>query len=401
MRAWVLITTLALIGTAGLVVVLILWVQTSLWLVWELVEPTKGTAIAATADWLEVEIVARQPILTPGVEQVRDYLAQSRHLAWSQDDEEVVRLAILPKLTQQISLELKLEQEGWVVERRGLVLQAHLRSSSSGGQARQESNWQQSHLRALRNISRPRMLGKKGEINWVAYKTGQQEVQVAIKMEGQPASPAGRPEGSFKQLEASEVGDREMLVQAPGQVWQQVPAKWRELVEGEIASRLDFVYTKPNFLAAFARAAQAWLWLSGEEKVVVGIKDPLNAEAWRRQAEEWLQEEERRERSETQAFRLPDGTLGWEKIPGEAKELSPLNNHCQQIKSWYLCEQAEKGVLSNDRELALSQLSQEKSEVEVRIGGEWLKKEGIGLESLDIIGNQKQVVLILKLGRKL
>lgn len=103
----------------------------------------------------------------------------------------------------------------------------------------------------------------------------------------------------------------------PGAVLTTLPTPLKEAWNSRLRGTLGFTATRPDIVRELSQYDQVVVSIAGD-KSAIGIVG--GAEAARRQWEErltaWIVDEDRFRRPVTQAFRLPDGTLGRETVAG-------------------------------------------------------------------------------------
>lgn len=121
-----------------------------------------------------------------------------------------------------------------------------------------------------------------------------------------------------------------LLLHSPGMLWRQTARAggWDQV----LARGLDFERTRPAvaaFLGQFPAVTILWRGSLAAGEAAVAVDD--TTEQFVGAATAWVQEEERRGRLVSRAFRLPDGSLGYEKIPGEAAPVftPPDRDNCR------------------------------------------------------------------------
>lgn len=152
-----------------------------------------------------------------------------------------------------------------------------------------------------------------------------------------------------------------MVVGAPGSLWGNMPETlWDELLH----PGLHFTRTQPpieRMLATLPHATVVLATADPDGSMAIVVEDPTGQFALA--ATTWLQEEERRGRLVNRAFRLPDGALAYEKIPGEALPVlsSPDEVGCRgplpERTTLWLCQQGARTALATDHALALYALT--------------------------------------------
>lgn len=175
------------------------------------------------------------------------------------------------------------------------------------------------------------------------------------------AAPAIR-QARNSQEQPSPADQPAMVVGAPGSLWGNMPETlWDELLH----PGLHFTRTQPPLERMLATLPHATVVLATTDpggSVAIAAEDPTGQFALA--ATTWLQEEERRGRLVNRAFRLPDGALAYEKIPGEALPVlsSPDEAGCRaplpERTTLWLCQQGTtRTALATDRALALYALT--------------------------------------------
>lgn len=129
----------------------------------------------------------------------------------------------------------------------------------------------------------------------------------------------------------------------PGEVLRLLPeplaARWNE----ELRRRLQLTATTPDLVSLLASFPGVQLRLVGDDGVELALTgDTEQATLSLRQV---LEAEERTRRPRTRAFRLPDGTIGRERIPGEPEPLwVAAQDDCERPATdtipWWLCRHA-------------------------------------------------------------
>lgn len=177
-----------------------------------------------------------------------------------------------------------------------------------------------------------------------------------LRPAGQPTVASNVPRRQPSQSELAAI-----VVVAPGSLWKSMPETlWDDILR----PRLHFTRTRPPFVHTLATLPQATVLLSTQDQgsdVAITGEDPTGQFALA--ATTWLQEEERRSRLVNRAFRLPDGTQGYERVLGEALPvLSPPDEAgCRGPEgartTLWLCQQGKRTTLATDRDLALRALA--------------------------------------------
>lgn len=108
-----------------------------------------------------------------------------------------------------------------------------------------------------------------------------------------------------------------LVLDIPGTALGMLPTRLTESWNDLLRQRLDLTATRPDILAALAQYSHVLVTIS-DPGVSVGImsRDSDERARWQALREAWAVDEDRFRRPVNQAFRLPDGTLGREKVAG-------------------------------------------------------------------------------------
>jgi len=273
-----------------------------------------------------------------GYAMVAKFLPMTDKLALSQERS----LAILPTWRGQIWLKEVLANEGWQVERRGLVLVATKDESLPG--------WRQvfGQMLTARKVAggswSPVAAGRHAETDWVAKRKGE-DLEVLIN-------------GGI-----AEEGDKvdEVYLELPGEVLRAMPESLLETWDKWFIDKIGFVKTDPAILSSLVGFDS--LMIKGQgDTLLIGAESETGK--FFDLVEIWLAEEERRNRIETKGFRLPDGTIGFEKVPGERlKEVFQVMGPGECWQSlisdypWRLCKDGNRAILSMDKSFVAEPVS--------------------------------------------
>ncbi|MEX1997660.1 MAG: hypothetical protein WEA04_03215 [Candidatus Andersenbacteria bacterium] len=341
-----------MVGLPALLLVLLLYLNTSLWLTWALLpaSPAGGPAgrqadgqaparIQAALDIgrLDNRLLTQLMPYIPG--ELQELVPASTKLSWADYGGEQV-VVLIPRLTQQLTIAEYLEREGWEVTRFGLALRLHRPASA---------------VKAIRLPTLPEA-GQDYISRLVASRWPTMPAAVVVIEPGSPAAggPAvipslsqsltlvarahqqdvhllflsGQEEIHHGRLASVPTVDTAVVeLTVPGAWLARVPpalqTKWNELIR----HKLGLTLTRPNILAELATASWATVQFAGDD-IVLGVKSDPGA--FKDRITAILQEEERRSRLATKPFRLPDGTIGYEKVPGEARPIfhPTANDNC-------------------------------------------------------------------------
>lgn len=278
-------------------------------------------------------------------------------------------LVVLPELTSLGTTKKLLTADGWQVQRLGLYLYA----SRNGSPLSRERL-----LVAAKGLARTLLFSR-----WPAYPAalGSKQAEVAGITEPLMAVAArhGREvrvvvdTGSHISAPASGVGGQPqadaVVLKAPGELWVHGgksfwdPA-WRKI--------FGFRTTEPAIqetLSQFDLVA----YLQEGDGAVLAATDPDAQFALT--AATWVQDEDRRQRLVNRAFRLPDGTIGYERIPGEARPVfgdvdgAGCRGPLEERAATWICTAGERTAIGTSKDVALQGLAAvDGASVDVQLG---------------------------------
>jgi hypothetical protein len=132
--------------------------------------------------------------------------------------------------------------------------------------------------------------------------------------------------------------------------------------------------------------------VQGQKAVIAVVGDKAAFAADIRDA---IKAEEPYTRPVKHAFRLPDGTIGFEIVAGEQRDtFSGPASACQQDYGLWLCQSNTAAALSNDRSLAEKSLND--TSWQVRLGSKHLADLPIPLQGLIATGSESSAVIHAK-----
>ena len=121
--------------------------------------------------------------------------------------------------------------------------------------------------------------------------------------------------------------DSALNIIVPGNALSVIPEDLQQQWNSLLQQRLGFKRTKPNLFAYASQFDRVALRLQGSEAALSVYGNPA---AFVDTVNSWVQDEERHGRLVKQAFVLPDGTLGYERVPGPAQDVfQPAQEGCQ------------------------------------------------------------------------
>lgn len=321
------------------------FLHTSAWFLWELF-PEEDLQI-----FVQIKAKAGH-ILTEAAQAYRleEYLpfptsmAQSLLYARSADS---TRLIILPTLGKGRQLRQSLRQNGWDTKWLGLLL------IGEQGRPIPKISWRNyfSPLLTQHTPRRPALLAKIPSGRLVAFAEGH-----ALEVSFQAGSTWPAPiKPSVSLIQAEDVA-----IQMPGHFLALLPPSQREAWNSFVRQKLQLTHTTPDILASLDSQSQLRL-RSTPDIFELGIQG--NSATFAQLAEAWFSQDLAAASPVIRAFRLPDGTLGYEKRPGEPP---PVFTHqsegssCQESTGLaspiFLCKDLETARLSNVQGSSISKI---------------------------------------------
>lgn len=347
---WLRFTLIACL-LALLCVSLVGWLASSIWVVWHLV-PTATWKVAATA-----EGVAALPASLPFPEAVRVAAAQSWRIAYIPVPQPT--LVLLPSLLNQRQLPRELAALGWQVQRFGPYVVASEVAPAAPVSGRHVGHALQNAVVTLLTsrwpmlpaviVQRNQPLAGLSHPFFAVASGNQSEFHLAISP-SETTPPLAAPRLTTPSSDT-------LQISAPGDFWSRfLPEQWNALLWREFG----FIRTRPAMSQVLGTFPQATVFKQGDSVALVayGAGEQFNVTV-----NSWVQEEDRRGRLVSQVFRLPDGTLGYEKVPGEALAVfsPPDAQGCrtglEQRTSLWLCQGADQSVVATAKEAALTALA--------------------------------------------
>ncbi len=309
-----------LLGSTLIVVTLIvggalLGCYTSLWLLWHLVpEGAKGALAMRTLADTELYPLATQAVPA----EVLPLIDYSSRIAWGGRGESL-QMVILPRLRSWKTLPYVLQDRGWHVQRLGILIRATRGHSSTVPFTHALRAYGRVLLRESVPVAPVALVRFE---NNLALPFSQPLLLTAVAQQGQvrvviedtamnpiPPLPLPPPAASGQ-----------LTLTVPGPMLASLPREVADQVNRLLVTALGFPLTHPNILAAVAAYDTVQIVMerhgaSTPPTLQLGVMGDTHA--FQATVQHWIQEEERRGRLTTRAFRLPDGTLGYEKVPGE------------------------------------------------------------------------------------
>lgn len=361
------ISVLALSVVAALLIVLFV-AHLSIWFLWELLPPASGQTPGAIRIALNQKRPAASffidhlaparlaPVLTP--------LASARLFAISQTPESTTLVAVPDNpflFRDQRSLAKQLREAGFRTERLGLLIIAQQSNSDEPADIVPGSLGQAARRTAHRLLSstlpaKPFLIASAdasvipfldnpltiiGTARGNDVQLAAAEQTINLHTEDLAAPPLPKDAGELKLALSSHALDA-------------IPGALNLLWNNVLLDRLGFTNTHPDIMDHLARYDSLAIQLTQND---IAIIITGNQELFTSTVKTWLQAEEAYTRQRQRAFRLPDGTLGYEQIPGEIREvfLNSVDENCRHeaarernMKHFWLCAKDNQVVLSSN-----------------------------------------------------
>lgn len=271
------------------------------------------------------------------------------HAAYARGEGET--LVLLPNMLGQMRLAAELANAGWQVQRLGWYVYATKGASPvTAAQVRQAGkSLVMDQLRSRQPLYPSGLL----EVAHMGAENIDPLLLIVVKR-GDAFRVVSTPAGSAAYAGPVVVPAFERWqVSAAGQLWQlDHKAFWNDIAW----QQFGFKNTRPQMQAVLAQLPYAALVSPKQDQLAVVAEDPNQVLALAATA--WVQEEERQTRLVNRAFRLPDNTIGYERVPGAAQPVfAPADaGGCQgpleQRTTLWLCQRNGVTVLGTSEVVA-------------------------------------------------
>ncbi len=386
--------------------VLVLLVTSSLWFLFALLPETgkearrigyEDAALAFTGSRMREAVRKTIPVPEESITNVRS-------IVYQQDDrgETVI---VIPRLSAQTTVRSRLDEDGWVSRRLGLIVIAY-KSSGQGVNAQGVRP-----IRALGKVFQKVALQRLPLHPQAAFQlissdsNGQSVAMYAQKNQGGihgvislqqgnflPGT-RGRTEGSYNSQETS-------FVSLQSDILSIIPNNFQAILETALAKDLGFQKTSPAILSDLLAIGPVTIAKRGEESAV-GMFSEDSAIAERMNT--WIAAEQSVRHPQRRAFALPDNTIGYEYIPGKVETSFSLNegkNNCFPSRGYdeqvFLCGQGNAVVFADEEKIGdelVSFLQVAKRAWRGNIQGELLHAMGIeeGIKAIEYAGDENGI----------
>ena len=345
----------------------------------------------------------------------------SRYVIGRQNDSHV--LVGIPYIKEQISIRSNLERAGWSVRRLGWIIEARQLTA------------QDSPRGSTGFVARARQLVSASKyFLWQAAGTSFDPIALA-RLEAGSYPLVNRPYAAlitqeedglsahvqvgnsdvFTVLEPSQMENQALLkdlfISIPSGVLRYLPPSSVSEAEIQLRSRFGFVKTRPPIVMALRNTDAASVVINGSETGLAVRGPDHDIRTFVQAVETWFSEEKAYENPVRSSFRLPDGTVGFEYVPGERENpfaTASLGGDCRSARSSagggptiWLCANAGTATVSTSAELAQSLMDVSDTEG-WRI--EWSNNEtggtlweGSRIDHIEAVGDTSQAYIRLKM----
>lgn len=190
----------------------------------------------------------------------------------------------------------------------------------------------------------------------------------------------------------------------PGNVVALLPQKIQEEWNEKMWQRLGFTYIKPRIVSELSKFANIKISLSESDIIMTTEGNP---DQWERMVRQWVSTELSYRNPEVRAFKLPDGTLGYEKAPQTFEQITLFSNTtqepgCREEKALgrplYFCRMENQASISTKPQISGHRISQDFPEAswDIMLGKDIAQSLGSGnIESFTAWGNDNHARVVI------
>lgn len=290
-----------------------------------------------------------------GSEEVIEYM-QDCHRVGVGISDGVEVIIVQPLLRHQWSIGSRLENSGWKVERIGLLVAA---SRSAGGyNALSVSSMVDAAYNALAmsltsntpldpsliaSTKLPEGYDDEGLITIVGSSGGGQ-LKVLIGEDIESLLSAKRVKRYAP--------DDGLYVALPSHIMSLLPLPLQSAWNSALIKRFGFTAISPEMITYLSQFEEMNIRISDED-ALIAVVGPL--ESVMEGVSKWLEEEEGRRKPKRKAFKLPDGTLGYEQVPSQVGDIIQLEEDgCYQAKNSFIkirvCSSGDRVFISTNEQ---------------------------------------------------
>lgn len=349
----------------ALVPVIAIWIHLSAWFLWSLL-PDGNTKVALNYTEPGASLITDLLALSPLRTELEPVIKQTRRFAYVQNNDSSV-IALIPQnlllFGERSQIKQQLIASQWRIQNYGLIivgikgpssinpLSSTLQQTIAKLNSRQfpsqpavvAVNKSESITHGITPMAVVGVSANRGQE--VKFVSAQTLADIPVFSIASPSLPANE---NYLSLNLSGSTIQSMV--------NQFNADWDDVIR----SKLGLTQTKPPITALLAAQQTASLTLSGNDASIALIGDPA---ALKTAISGWLSNEEAFSRPQKSAFKLPDGTMGYELVKGQLQPVlsDPDQEGCQApitpVVNLWLCQDSRGVALSTKRHLAQQALT--------------------------------------------
>lgn len=266
------------------------------------------------------------------------------------------RAVIVPKLASQSRLAKTLQSQGWHTQRLGLLLLARRGEASAEPFSPPKTLIRQGFNNVITRLTRDRLPVKPHLLLSLAPGSGKfftDPITVVGRSQRQALVFHVRRDGQFFQENLPPLTSPSGLHAAlPGSFIAQLPPEvkndWNEFLRREF----HFTASRPDIVSDLSTFSHAEVHVTAASSSLVSKAE---TDKFLQLVQEWASQEIAHRNPVTGAFRLPDGTLGYEKRPSPATAAftePPDSGGCRGglLPATFLCKNADGALLTTTRD---------------------------------------------------
>lgn len=337
------------------------FIHTSAWFMWGIVQAQASPTVFVDEPPLIQAIVSDigQRYHLPA--NIPFELSAVRRFAWGRG-ETAPLLVFIPRLGQGEAVRRHLHDQGWALRRLGSLLIASPASLPSTPDLLQRGTREFARHLAFDALPlQPEALLRISPHTVSVLPEGLRAVAVAQR---RGVTVIGRSRDAwpiFRVNTPAEPSPHGLAVTLPGARLAGLPADAVERWQKDLVARLSLDTSMPRLEQALAPYASVTLATDGATGVIAAVGSP---DAFAQLTATWVSAEQGYRTPATAAFRLPDGTLGYEKRPSEVKLAWPPagQDGCHYLalpfQNYWLCRVGEASAFGTNPRLAQATLAQ-------------------------------------------
>lgn len=363
---WVSLTLLVLVFISCLVA---LKIHLSPWYLWSLAPAGESQVLVNVAGETKA-IIDSQLAKTPLA--AAQPLFRSTHRLVASWSDNTTTLILLPKHplwpASRQALENQLQNQGWRTRQYGLLLIAY--QGAGDYQPPSIVHTITNTILALRNETNPAsplliatIAAKHNVISHEAlkinaYRHPEHTEQSVIIIS--PSDSTLEKTRSTETEETPQIAHDQISLSVAGALLRSVPTDLKTSWDAKIIENFGFKKVKAAISSEIETAAKSMLYLTASEAGIATQEAPASLAA---HLTHFLQQEEAYQRPVAQAFKLPDGTIGYERVPGQLKDVYETiadergcHKPLEERTTLWFCQQDNRLALATSRELAVQLL---------------------------------------------